>query len=355
MGQKIIVGLSGGVDSSVTAWRLQQQGHEVEALFMKNWQDDEECPAEQDMLDAQRVCDRLGIRLHTVNFSQEYWHHVFDHFLTEYRAGRTPNPDILCNKEIKFKAFLDYAKTLGADKIATGHYAAIEFDQQSGEYALCCAQDKNKDQTYFLYTLKQAQLSQSCFPLGEFDKTEVRKIAKQLQLTTHDKKDSTGICFIGERKFRDFLTRYLPAKPGLIKTLEGEVIGEHQGVMYYTHGQRQGLGIGGLQQSQELPWYVAKKDIHENVLYVVQGHEHPALLQSDLLAKQCEWVGAVPKEGESVLAKVRYRQPAQVCTVVKIDDESMSLQFQQPQWAVTPGQSVVLYQQHRCLGGGVIV
>lgn len=366
---KIIVGLSGGVDSSVSALLLQRAGFQVEGLFMKNWQDDDAaCPAARDLEDAQRVCDRLQLPLHTVNFSQEYWHHVFEIFLQEYAAGRTPNPDILCNKEIKFKAFLNYAKTLGAEKIATGHYAQCERNTQ-GMMELRCAQDIGKDQTYFLYTLGQAQLQQVLFPIGKLLKHHVRQLAKEADLITHNKKDSTGICFIGERQFQTFLNRYLPAKPGLIKSLAGKVLGEHPGVMYFTRGQRQGLKIGGVQASLEKPWYVADKDISDNVLYVVQGADHPALFQTQLTCIDNHWVEAIPEQfaqtgqtgevggtGQTLkcTAKIRYRQPPQAAEIALQPSGNYTVQFEQAQWAIMPGQSIVFYQGERCLGGGII-
>lgn len=353
---KIIVGLSGGVDSSVTAYTLQQAGYQVEGLFMKNWQDDDEnCPAAADLLDAQRVCDVLGIELHTVSFAQEYWHHVFEHFLAEYQVGRTPNPDILCNKEIKFKAFLDYARTLGADYIATGHYAGIQ-RTPCGNYLLMCAQDNNKDQTYFLYTLGQAQLRQSLFPLNEIDKSEVRKIAEKAGLTTHNKKDSTGICFIGERRFQTFLSQYLPMKPGEIHTLSGDVIGQHNGVIYYTRGQRQGLQIGGLKNYPEKPWFVADKDVEKNILYAVQGHDHPALFHQQLRCHHCHWVWDSPKPGQRLTAKIRYRHAAEPCEIQvdECDNDILHVKFKRPQWAITPGQAIVFYEADVCLGGATI-
>jgi tRNA-specific 2-thiouridylase len=356
MSQNIIVGLSGGVDSSVAAHLLQNGSNRVRGLFMKNWEEDdtaEYCTAAEDLNDAQAVADRLGLELLTMNFASEYWDRVFEHFLSEYRAGRTPNPDILCNKEIKFRAFLDHALALGADKIATGHYARIgEID---GEYQLLRGVDSNKDQSYFLYTLNQHQLSHSLFPVGELEKPRVREIAHQLGLVTHDKKDSTGICFIGERRFKDFLARYLPAQPGEIQTPEGEVIGQHSGLMYHTLGQRQGLGIGGLKNHSEEPWFVAQKDLENNVLLAVQGHDHPLLFSNTLTASQLHWVsGRAPEEGSHLGAKVRYRQSDQACRITHIDHKSASVQFDQPQRAVTPGQSIVFYDGDRCLGGATI-
>ncbi len=353
---KVIVGMSGGVDSSVTALRLLEEGHEVTGLFMKNWDEDdgtEYCTALRDFEDARQVCDRLGIELHAVNFAAEYWDRVFTHFLEEYRAGRTPNPDILCNKHIKFKAFLDYALDLGAEVIATGHYARVR--RHLGRFELLRGRDAAKDQSYFLYAMGQEALSRSWFPIGHLEKTEVRRIAAAAGFPNHAKKDSTGICFIGERKFRDFLQRYLPARPGPIVTPEGEVIGEHQGLMYYTLGQRQGLGIGGRAGGTGRPWYVAAKDLERNALVVVQGHDHPLLFQRGLEAGQLEWLaGHPPGDDFRCTAKIRYRQPDQPCRVRRLGEDRLQVTFDQPQRAVTPGQSVVFYDGEVCLGGGVI-
>jgi tRNA-uridine 2-sulfurtransferase len=354
--QQVIVGLSGGVDSSVAAILLQQQGYRVEGLFMKNWEEDDTqdyCSAEVDLADAQSVSETLNLKLHAINFSAEYWDEVFSHFLTEYEAGRTPNPDILCNREIKFKAFLDHAMHLGADFIATGHYARSR--RVDGHYQLLKGLDNGKDQSYFLYTLGQNQLAKALFPVGELQKSEVRKIAEEHHLVTHDKKDSTGICFIGERNFRDFLSRYLPAKPGEIQTPEGKVIGHHNGLMYYTLGQRQGLGIGGVPGSSDEPWYVVEKDMQRNVLIAVQGQDHPLLYSSTLTAGQLSWVdGKGPQAPYRCKAKTRYRQPDQACTINRIDEQGCEVIFDEPQLAVTPGQSVVFYDGEICLGGGVI-
>lgn len=354
--QQVIVGLSGGVDSSVAAILLQQQGYQVEGLFMKNWEEDDTqdyCSAEVDLADAQSVSEALNLRLHAINFSAEYWDEVFSHFLSEYEAGRTPNPDILCNREIKFKAFLDHAMHLGADFIATGHYARSR--KVDGQYQLLKGLDNGKDQSYFLYTLGQAQLAKALFPVGELQKSEVRRIAEEHQLVTHDKKDSTGICFIGERNFRDFLSRYLPARPGEIQTPDGKVIGHHNGLMYYTLGQRQGLGIGGVPGSSDEPWYVVDKDMEHNVLIAVQGHDHPLLYSSSLTAGQLSWVdGTGPQAPYRCSAKTRYRQPDQACTITRLDTSGCEVVFDEPQLAVTPGQSVVFYDGEICLGGGVI-
>ncbi len=354
---RVIVGMSGGVDSSVAALLLQQQGHRVEGLFMKNWEEDDTdtyCSAAQDMADAQGVCDKLGITLHRINFAAEYWDHVFEHFLAEYRAGRTPNPDILCNREIKFKAFLNYALLLGADCIATGHYARCQREGES--YALLTGLDANKDQSYFLYTLGQTQLAKTLFPIGALHKTAVRQLAAQHDFANHAKKDSTGICFIGERRFNAFLQQYLPAQPGPLQTEHGEIIGQHQGLMYYTIGQRQGLRIGGRALSTEQAWYVAAKDLDSNSLVVVQGEQHPALFKETLRCHQLSWVGKPTAVGATdCYAKIRYRQTAQACRVHWIDTDCCEVHFAQPQRAVTPGQSIVFYQAEHCLGGGVIL
>ncbi|MBQ0724590.1 MAG: tRNA 2-thiouridine(34) synthase MnmA [Cycloclasticus sp.] len=354
--KKIIIGMSGGVDSSVAALRLLEQGHQVTGLFMKNWDEDDDseyCTAKEDLADAQQVCDKLGIQLKTVNFAAEYWDNVFEDFLQEYAAGRTPNPDILCNREIKFKAFLDYATTLGADYIATGHYTQI--GHQHDQFQLLRGHDANKDQSYFLYTLGQHQLRHSLFPIGDMEKPAVRELAQQAGFINSRKKDSTGICFIGERKFKDFLQRYLPAQPGEMKTPEGETIGQHQGLMYYTLGQRQGLGIGGVKTAAEEPWYVVKKDLINNVLIVAQGHDHPLMQSHTLNASQLSWVsGNAPSDDFSCTAKTRYRQKDQACRVTIKADASCVVTFDQTQRAVTPGQSVVLYNNDQCLGGGII-
>ena len=348
--------MSGGVDSSVAALKLLEQGYQVEGLFMKNWeQDDDEdyCAAAVDLEDAQKVSDKLGIKLHSVNFSDQYWDRVFQHFLDEYSAGRTPNPDILCNKEIKFKAFLDYALQLGADYIATGHYTRVE--QRGDEFFLLKGLDDNKDQSYFLYTLGQHQLKHSLFPVGEIEKTQVRNIAEQAGFINFDKKDSTGICFIGERKFKDFLQRFLPAQPGDIKTVDGKLIGRHHGLMYYTLGQRKGLGIGGVKGSAEEAWYSVAKDLDNNILIVGQGGDHPLLFHNHLTASQLHWVsGQAPDTTKSFHAKVRYRQADQSCEIISLDEHTCTVRFPDPQRAITPGQSVVFYEGETCLGGGVI-
>jgi tRNA-specific 2-thiouridylase len=354
--QHIIVGISGGVDSSVAALLLKEQGYRVDGLFMKNWEEDDTegyCAAEEDLKDAHSVCERIGIPLHTINFSAEYWDRVFNHFLDEYRAGRTPNPDILCNKEIKFRAFLDHALEQGADKIATGHYARVA--QRDGHYLLLKGLDGAKDQSYFLYTLGQAQLSRTLFPLGALEKPEVRRLAEQHQLVTSTKKDSTGICFIGERNFKEFLSRYLPARPGEIQTPEGAVIGRHDGLMYYTLGQRQGLGIGGVPGYPEEPWFVAEKDLENNILIAVQGGNHPLLFRRALEADQLHWVnGEPPTIPLRCTAKTRYRQPDQACIITHLEDGKCRVEFDESQRAVTPGQSVVFYDGEICLGGGII-
>ncbi|GBG15644.1 tRNA-uridine 2-sulfurtransferase [Novimethylophilus kurashikiensis] len=354
--QRVVVGMSGGVDSSVTALLLKEQGYEVVGLFMKNWEDDdtdEYCPAKQDLIDAVAVADRLGIEIEAVNFSKEYKDKVFANFLAEYQAGRTPNPDILCNSEIKFRAFLDHAMTMGADKIATGHYARVR--ERDGLFQLLKAEDGSKDQSYFLYRLNQEQLSKTMFPLGDLYKREVRELARKAGLATSEKKDSTGICFIGERPFREFLNRYLPKTPGEMRTPEGKVVGKHEGLMYYTLGQRQGLGIGGGKDGTGEPWFVAGKDMQNNVLVVVQGHDHPLLLKDGLKATDMHWIaGHDPRTHWVYCAKTRYRQPDAPCEIDLIDGKECEIKFAEPQWAVTPGQSVVVYESNVCLGGGMI-
>ncbi|WNL40633.1 tRNA 2-thiouridine(34) synthase MnmA [Halomonas sp. PAMB 3232] len=348
--------MSGGVDSSVSALLLLQQGYEVEGLFMKNWDEDdgtEYCTAKEDLADAQAVCDKLGIKLHTANFAAEYWDNVFEHFLEEYKAGRTPNPDILCNREIKFKVFLDYAEMLGAELIATGHY--VRRGERGGRARLLKGLDTNKDQSYFLHAVPEAAIARTLFPVGELEKPAVRALAEEFDLITAKKKDSTGICFIGERRFKDFLQQYLPAQPGKIETLSGDVIGDHMGLMYYTLGQRQGLGIGGLANYSEDPWYVAGKDLERNVLQVVQGKTDEHLYTNALCTEAMDWVaGQAPVAEGRFTAKTRYRQSDCPCAVRSRPDGSVEVVFDDPQWAVTPGQSLVLYDGDVCLGGGVI-
>jgi len=352
----VIVGLSGGVDSSVTALLLKNQGYKVIGLFMKNWEDDDDdeyCSSKQDLLDAVSVADKIGIDIEVVNFSKEYKEKVFSEFINEIKSGRTPNPDILCNSEIKFNAFLNHAISMGADKIATGHYAQIK--ESDGLYSLLKADDSTKDQSYFLYRLNQHQLSKSIFPLGTFLKKDVREIAKKEGLHNSDKKDSTGICFIGERPFTEFLNKYIENSPGPIKDEHGKIVGEHIGLVFYTLGQRQGLGIGGSKTSNGEPWFVAEKNIQENTLIVAQGHGHPLLFKDGLAAKKTHWIhGTLPKKHWVYGAKTRYRQPDAPCEIDTINDHSIELFFGQKQWAITPGQSVVVYESNVCLGGAII-
>jgi tRNA-specific 2-thiouridylase len=354
--KRIVVGMSGGVDSSVAAWLLKEQGYEVVGLFMKNWEDDDDeeyCSSRQDLIDAVSVADLIGIDIDAVNFSAEYKERVFEGFLAEYKAGRTPNPDVLCNAEIKFKAFLDHALQLGAERIATGHYAQVR--EVDGRFQLLKAEDGTKDQSYFLYRLNQAQLGRTLFPLGAMTKRDVRELAARLKLPNHDKKDSTGICFIGERPFREFLCRYLPESPGDIASLEGDILGSHMGLMYYTLGQRQGLGIGGRSQGDGEPWYVCGKDMESNRLLVVQGHDHPALFSEALTAAELTWIsGQNPHCNWVYGAKTRYRQKDAPCEIERVGEDSCEIKFAEPQWAVTPGQSVVVYESKVCLGGGII-
>jgi len=353
---RVVVGMSGGVDSSVAALLLKREGHDVVGLFMKNWEDDddeEHCTTRQDLIDAAAAADVIGVPLEAVNFSAEYKDRVFASFLREYQAGRTPNPDVLCNAEIKFKAFLDHAMDLGATRIATGHYARVV--QKNELYELHRGADPAKDQSYFLHRLNQAQLARVDYPVGHLKKTEVRRIAAEAHLPNHAKKDSTGICFIGERPFREFLNRYLPREPGPIRTPEGKLVGEHIGLAFYTIGQRKGIGIGGKQQMSGEPWYVAAKDPAENTLIVVQGHDHPLLLRRSLAAQDASWVvGQAPAAGSTHSAKTRYRQADATCLVTRSEDDLLALEFDRPQWAVTPGQSVVLYDGAVCLGGAII-
>lgn len=351
-----MVAMSGGVDSSVSALLLQQLGCDIAGMFMKNWEEDDrfgECCAAEDAADARAVAESMGMVLYTRNFASEYWENVFEEFLDEYRAGRTPNPDILCNREIKFKTFLEHAEDLGAEKIATGHY--VRSDSKDGKHRLLRGVDYNKDQSYFLYAVGHEQLAKTIFPVGELEKPRVRELAKQAGFDVFDKKDSTGICFIGERNFTAFLSDYLPAQPGEIQTTDGQVIGEHQGLMFHTLGQRQGLGIGGVKGYPEAPWYVLHKDLGSNILYVGQGHEHPWMLSTTLEASRLAWVsGIAPDAGSELTAKVRYRQQDQAVRINQVEDDRIYLEFKQPQRAVTPGQSVVLYDGDVCLGGGII-
>ncbi|MFO0145221.1 MAG: tRNA 2-thiouridine(34) synthase MnmA [Betaproteobacteria bacterium] len=353
--QRVVVGLSGGVDSAVSAWLLKQQGYEVIGLFMKNWEDDDDseyCSTRQDWLDAAAVADVIGIDIEAVNFAAEYKDRVFADFLREYSAGRTPNPDVLCNAEIKFKAFLDHAMALGAERIATGHYARVR--ESDGGFQLLRGLDPAKDQSYFLHRLTQAQLAKTLFPVGALKKTEVRRIAAEIGLPNAKKKDSTGICFIGERPFREFLNRYLPTQPGPIKDEHDRVIGEHVGLSFYTLGQRKGIGIGGSKDGSGEPWFVARKDMASNTLWVVQGHDHPWLMSTHLVAQDAAWTGAAPPVGAVLSAKTRYRQTDAACTVAASEGRRFELEFEAPQWAATPGQSAVLYAGEVCLGGGVI-
>jgi tRNA-specific 2-thiouridylase len=358
MKPRVVVGLSGGVDSSVAAWLLKQQGHEVIGIFMKNWEDDdddEHCSSRQDWIDAAAAADVLGIDLEAVNFAAEYRSRVFAEFLREYSAGRTPNPDVLCNAEIKFRAFLDHAVALGAQKIATGHYAQVRTGA-SGRFELLRGADPNKDQSYFLHRLTQEQLARTLFPVGHLHKSQVRRFAAQIGLPNAAKRDSTGICFIGERPFREFLNRYLPMRPGPIRNDRGDVIGEHVGLSFYTLGQRKGIGIGGRRSGSGEAWFVARKDIEANTLWIVQGHDHPWLLADGLVAEDSAWVsGHPPPAGSRLTAKARYRQADATCTVSRVEGARFELSFDDPQWAVTPGQYAVLYQGEVSLGGGMIV
>ena len=355
-GLHVVVALSGGVDSSVAALRIREAGLRCSALFMKNWnepREDGRCRWEDDVDDCLEVCEKLDIPLNTIDLSQAYWDGVFEDFLAQYRCGRTPNPDVLCNREIKFKAFLAAARALGGDVIATGHY--VRSTTIDNHWRLRTGVDGNKDQSYFLYTLGQQQLANSLFPVGDLPKNEVRALARAAGLRTHEKKDSTGICFIGERPFREFLAQYVPARPGPVKTADGRVIGQHHGAVYYTLGQREGLGIGGVRGAAEAPWFVAAKDLQHNVLTVVQGHDNPALLSRALFATELSWVaGEPPALPLTCTAKTRYRQPAQRCTIAAHTDAHVRVEFSAAQRAITPGQSVVFYQDQDCLGGGII-
>lgn len=357
---RVMVGMSGGVDSSVSAYLLIQQGYQVEGLFMKNWDEDdgsEYCSAKQDLADAEQVCEGLGIKLHTANFAAEYWDNVFDHFLAEYAAGRTPNPDVLCNREIKFKVFLEYAEMLGADYIATGHY--VRTRTEGGKTYLLKGLDDNKDQSYFLNAVSEQELAKCLFPIGDMEKPAVRAIAEAQGFGNHQKKDSTGICFIGERRFTDFLQQYLPAQPGDIETPDGQVIGQHSGLMYHTLGQRQGLGLGGIKDFPEAPWYVVGKDLDRNVLIAAQGNDHPLLFADQLMGAETHWINSLPPPTPfRCEAKIRYRQKAQHCQVEISDDpksgQIVTVYFDEPQRSITPGQYVVFYQGEVCLGGAVI-
>ncbi len=352
---RVMMALSGGVDSAVSLLLLKRQGYDVEALFMKNWEEDDEdgyCAAADDLADAERVCEQLAVPLHTVNFSHEYWENVFTRFLNEYESGRTPNPDVLCNREVKFQAFVEHAMDLGADCIATGHYARI--DTNGDQRRLLAGIDADKDQSYFLYMLTQEQLRPALFPIGDRRKRDVRRMAREAGLTTHDKKDSTGICFIGERPFQEFLARFLTPRPGDIESVDGIRVGTHDGLMYYTIGQRQGLGIGGRTGGSGEPWYVVDKDLARYTLIVAQGHEHPALYSRTLLASELHWIrGRAPALPLRCEAKVRYRQPRQACELLAQDDGCL-VRFDAPQWAAAPGQSVVFYAGDECLGGAII-
>ncbi|MCB1583513.1 MAG: tRNA 2-thiouridine(34) synthase MnmA [Xanthomonadales bacterium] len=353
---KVITGMSGGVDSSVSAALLKKQGIHVEGMFMKNWEEDDTqafCSADEDVKDAQSVCDKLGIKLHRRNFASEYWDNVFEEFLSEYQQGRTPNPDILCNREIKFKTFLDHADDLGADMMATGHY--VRKANNNGEFQLLKGLDANKDQSYFLYTINQYQLSRTLFPVGEIEKPEVRTIAEELGLDVYNKKDSTGICFIGEKRFQTFLSTYLKPNPGNIVTPDGLVVGQHNGLMYYTIGQRQGLGIGGVKDALPEPWFVIAKNHQNNHLIVGQSRHESLMLDDSLMATHCSWVSEqTPVYPLVCKAKIRYRQPDQACTVILGEGNIIQVQFDEPQRAITPGQSIVFYQDDVCLGGAII-
>jgi tRNA-uridine 2-sulfurtransferase len=354
--KRVAVGISGGVDSAVCAHLLKSQGFEVIGIFMQNWEannDDPYCTATQDLQDAKNVCEHLGIEFHSVNFAKEYWDKVFQYCLDEFSAGRTPNPDIWCNKEIKFKVFLKYAQTFNIDYLATGHYAKIQKNELN-EYEMHKASDTNKDQTYFLYTLGQNELSKALFPLAEYSKPKIREIAKQINLPNASKKDSTGICFIGERRFKSFLQEFILGKPGKIVSTENNVLGKHDGLMYYTLGQRKGLHIGGVKGEPENAWYVVDKDLENNELIVAAGDKHPRLMSSALICNDPHWVMTEPDLPLTCFAKTRYRQPDQACTVTKIDNDEYRVTFTDQQRAITPGQAIVFYQGTRCLGGATI-
>ncbi len=356
MAKRVVVGMSGGVDSSVAAYLLKEQGYEVQCVFMKNWEDEDDefyCSSEEDYSDAVQVCDLLDLPIHSVNFSKEYRENVFKYFLEEYKSGRTPNPDVLCNKEIKFKFFMEYAIKLGAEAIATGHYAKIA--KMNNNFYLYKGIDKNKDQSYFLYLLGQKELSKTLFPIGEMRKPEVRELAKKMNLPNSGKKDSTGICFIGERDFKKFLQQYLPAQPGDIVTTEGKIVGQHDGLMYYTLGQRKGIGIGGGYGATEEPWYVIKKEMNNNYLVVGQGHDHPGLYNKNSKAGQLHWITSAPsKIPFECTAKIRYRQKDQNCIITAIENGIANINFSENQFVPTPGQSIVFYNGDLCLGGGII-
>ena len=353
---RVIVGMSGGVDSSVAAWLLKEQGYRVEGLFMKNWEQDDKdgyCAAAQDLADAETVCNQLDIPLHAVNFAQAYWERVFSHFLAEYERARTPNPDVLCNKEIKFKAFLNHALELGADYIATGHYAKVQINNNLG--TLYKAKDREKDQTYFLHAVEPSALAKTIFPIGDYLKSQVRAFAKDIGLSTHAKKDSTGICFIGEKRFKTFLNEYMLARPGDIKSSQGENLGRHDGLMFYTLGQRQGLGIGGLRNSSEEPWYVVDKDTKTNTLIVAQGSHHPMLYAQGLICGPIHWLADCQDHLPlTCYAKTRYRQTEQACVISPMSDQQHCVMFSTHQRAVTPGQYIVFYEKNQCLGGATI-